>query len=381
MGMELTPRLNCVLTGDTQRELLHTFEKFPIQMGCTDEPPTQDRFADMQWWIYPQSGSIQLDPLLPLDVLYNLPHNEAFGGIWQEHHRAFGAFLAKHAGGSVLELGGANGLLAQNVLSQAPSMQWTLLEANPQLPSELAARVKVIRDFVRDETSLRGDWDTVVHSHFFEHCYSPRRFLEQVRDGLPTGGAHVFSMPNMGMLLQKGYSNCLNFEHTCFLHEEFVDWMLAQNGFEIVGKTYFRDHSIFYATTRGSEMSDGHCPNLYSANRTLFRDFVEQNVASVQKLNSQIETANDAPIYLFGAHVFSQFLIGFGLKTERLAGILDNGPSKIGKRLCGTSWRVESPAALRGLNKAYVILKAANYNEEIKSGIINHHNKNVVFWE
>jgi hypothetical protein len=379
--LDLISRQQCILTGDRERQLLHTFKNFPIQMGCTDAPTDQDRFADMSWWIYPQTGSIQLDPLLPLEVLYNLPHNEAFGGIWQEHHRAFSEFVVRYCGASVLELGGANGLLAGNALANKPGLRWTLLEANPALPPELASRICVIRDFVREQTSLAGDWDTIVHSHFFEHSYFPQGFLQQVNRGLAVGGAHVFSMPNMAALLERGYSNCLNFEHTCFLEEGFVDWMLETNGFEIVEKVYFRDHSIFFSTKRKSLATHAKCPNHYEQNKKLFIEFVTNNQNTVRQINERISRTNDGPIYLFGAHVFSQFLIGFGLDTDRIAGVLDNGPTKIGKRLSGTPWQVESPAVLQGLDKAYVILKAANYNEEIKLGIVEQHNPNVVFWE
>ena len=41
----------------------------------------------------------------------------------------------------------------------------------------------------------------------------------------------------------------------------------------------------------------------------------------------------ESPIYLFGAHVFSQFLIQMGLNTTKIVNILDNDKNKQGKRL------------------------------------------------
>ena len=46
--------------------------------------------------------------------------------------------------------------------------------------------------------------------------------------------------------------------------------------------------------------------------------------------------AFDGPVYLFGAHVFSQFLIGCGFPGRARRGVLDNDPAKQGLRLYGT---------------------------------------------
>ena len=86
-------------------------------------------------------------------------------------------------------------------------------------------------------------------------------------------------------------------------------------------------------------------------------------------------------VYLFGAHVFSQYLIGFGLDERGIECIIDNDSKKQGKRLSGTSLIVRSPKVLEGLNNVAVILRAGVYNNEIKEDIMNNINPNVVFWE
>ena len=87
------------------------------------------------------------------------------------------------------------------------------------------------------------------------------------------------------------------------------------------------------------------------------------------------------PVYLFGAHVFSQYLIEFGLETGKISGLLDNDPNKHGKRLYGTSLFVQSPNILREVLEPLIILKAGVYNTEIKEAILNEINDSSTFIE
>ena len=55
----------------------------------------------------------------------------------------------------------------------------------------------------------------------------------------------------MRVMLERQYTNCLNFEHTIYLAENYIDTLLTYHGFEIVEKKNFLDdHSIFYAAIK-----------------------------------------------------------------------------------------------------------------------------------
>ncbi|ECO1996221.1 SAM-dependent methyltransferase, partial [Campylobacter coli] len=82
-------------------------------------------------------------------------------------------------------------------------------------------------------------------------------------------------------------------------------------------------------------------------------------------------------VYLFGAHLFGQYLIFQGLNTEKIINILDNNPSKQEKRLYGTKFIVKSPKILKDQNDSLVILNAGVYNDEIEKDILENINKNI----
>ena len=81
---------------------------------------------------------------------------------------------------------------------------------------------------------------------------------------------------------------------------------------------------------------------------------------------------------MFGAHVFSQYLISFGLRSKKILYILDNDKKKQNKRLYGTNLTVKSPKILSKYKNPLVILKVGVYFNEIKNDItknINHKTK------
>ena len=99
--------------------------------------------------------------------------------------------------------------------------------------------------------STAAPFDVVVHSHVFEHIYEPDRFMSHLAGFMPEGKSLVFSLPNMQAMMERKYTNCINFEHTVLLTEPYVEHLLAKHGFRLQKKSYFMDdHSIFYAAVR-----------------------------------------------------------------------------------------------------------------------------------
>ena len=376
--MKLIERTYDVVTGSTDLEDLHSLPNFPVFMGSVTHDQIDDVVSDMSWSISRESGLIQLKKLLPLDVLYQTQTTtSAVGQIWMAHHKAFAEFIAKYQPNSVLELGGAHGILAKEFQGIA-NIPWTILEPNPS-PIE-GCNAKFIKGFFDDKFTFNDSVDTIVHSHVFEHIYEPNQFMTHLAQFIPVGGMMIFSIPNLLNWLIKKYTNCINFEHSIFLTEPYVDYLLAKHGFRIVKKINYSDgHSIFYATIRDQSVEsiklDGQ---QFELNKKIYMDFVDYHLKMVDDLNQKLKKISD-PIYLFGAHVFAQYLIAFGLDVSKVICLLDNDKGKQGKRLYGTNLTVESPEILEEIKTPVVILKAGVYNDEIKSNIINKINSNTKF--
>ena len=336
-----------VITGMEDLELLYTFRNFPVFMGCSTTPASNDLMADMNFWISPSSGMIQLNPLLPLDVLYPEAHGAGcIGNLWAMHHQALAKFIEKFDPSSVLEIGGAHGILATNY-QNIKSISWTILEPNPTPIDKCKAQI--IKGFFDKDFKFLGDVDVIVHSHVLEHIYNPDLFVGYCSKFLKIGKKLIFSVPNMRVMLERKYTNCLNFEHTYYLSEDYIEILAAKYGFMVLEKKYFLDdHSIFYAMERCEAVNlIKPLTNLYEINKKLYLDYIELHVKLVVDINRQLAAAGGRDIFLFGAHVQAQYLIGFGLDIQKVNAILDNDSTKHGKRLFGTTKQVACPSVLR----------------------------------
>ena len=378
--MNFINRNHCVISNSQDLEFLYCFKEFPIFMGCVSHSQEDDILADMQWWISRFTGSIQLNPLIPLDVLYWQSHGAgSVGGLWLRHHGELAEFIFSYSPRSVLEIGGGHGILAHSYLKLLSEARWTIVEPNPTVKSH--PHIRIIKGLITDDFSSDNQFDAIVHSHVLEHVYEPNDFIALMARIQRIGGKHIFSVPNLSVMLERKYTNCINFEHTVFLTEPFIDYLLRRHGFDIIEKRYFLDdHSIFYATYYDKTPCQRPIPQEYEHNRKCYEDYILYHEQMIQELNMRI-SIHEGDIYVFGAHVFTQYLIAFGLDTTRIVGILDNDPVKQGKRLYGTNLDVKSPRVLTYATNPAVILRAGVYNNEIKDDIINNINPNVSFLE
>lgn len=372
-------RPRSVITDKNNLEPLCCFKDFPVFMGCVLSSASEDVVADMDWAICPESGILQLRKLAPLEVLYLNQHNDGTGKIWQDLYQEFALFVRQHCiGKSILEIGGAHDCIARNFMENGGTARWTIVEPNPENINN--KKITVIKKWFDKDFSNEYSVDTIIHSHVLEHTFNPQEFIQQISKFLKSGERHIFAFPNMLPMLERKFTNCLNFEHTIFLTEYFVEYFLVKFGFKIIEKKYFGDpHSIFYATEKiGTTPTIPHLANKYVENKKLFLNFVVYHQQMVEGLNREIRKAT-VPVYLFGAHIFSQYLINFGLEADKIEAVLDNSLLKRGKRLYGTSLSVESPKVLAGRGKVIVILKAGIYNNEIKKDILESINPDVIF--
>ena len=316
--MELIKRDHCVISGAKDLELLYSFKNFPVFMGCVEHPSEEDVLTNMDWWISRSTGSLQLNPLIPLEILYKDSHGSGtIGGLWDRHHKEFANFINDFSIASALEIGAGHGELVKNYLTLSPNANWTIVEPNPKIES--SSQVTLIEGLFTSDFEIDSSINAVVHSHVLEHIYEPLEFMQDIANALDVGAWQIFSIPNLEEMLKRKYTNCINFEHTTFLTESFVEYLLEKFGFEVKCKKYFLDdHSIFYAAKKVSnDFVDVESPAEYEKNKQIYNEYLAFHEGLVNELNSKI-VEYSGNVFLFGGHVFAQYLLGFGLNTDAI---------------------------------------------------------------
>ena len=118
--------------------------------------------------------------------------------------------------------------------------------------------------------------------------------------------------------------------------------------------------------------------NKYYEYRKKYLEFIDYYKKFTEKINLKLQDFN-GEVYLFGAHIFSQYLISFGINQRKIKGILDNSQFKIGKRLYGTKFEVFHPNEIKNKKNIAVILKVASYKKEIQDQLSQINSSTVFF--
>lgn len=348
-------------------------KNFPIKMGVTDSKIENDLYANMTFYIDKNTGMIQLGELIPQDLLYSDAHYNNVASSWMEHHRAFADFVSKYHPQKVFEIGGGTGLLSY-CYEKCEEAEWTILESAPN-PVK-GCKAKFIQGLFDEKYKIQGNYDAVIHSHTMEHFYKPLQVIKNIANSMPTGSFMFFSVPNMEEIFSRRYTNVMNFEHWYYCSEPYISNILNLAGYEVLERKLFKEeHSVFYAARLTNLVRQiANYDGLYEKNKKLLFDWKKYHQDLVNQINESLKKYENHKIYLFGAHVYAQFLIAFGLDTENIECVLDNDSSKQGHRLYGTNYQVFSTDILLKEKEPVIILHAGTHNGEIKEGIVKKNN-------
>lgn len=371
-------RETCVVCGSGRFYPVYTFNNFPVYMGISDHTDIkQDIMSNMSWVICKHCGCIQLKNLLDINIVYHKGHNSAYGKTWEKHHRDFANFINKYCGNNLLEIGGGNLKLAELLTSMNNNIKFTVFDTNCVKTKN--NNIITIEEFF-DYTNYKIDYeiDTIIHSHVLEHFYNPIDYMKTFSKMLKEGQRMIMSVPLLYNMVEHKFTNSLNFEHTYMLDETSLYYMINRAGFKVVTLKPFNSYNVFVVCEKNSE-SARHLTlyNNYDRNLDTFNDFIKFHKNFVNKINNM----PGKDFYVFGGHIFTQYLFAFGLNPYKFKCVLDNDPKKIDKRLYGTDLFVRSPKILTEIDKPVVVLRAAQFSKEIKKDIIENINNKTIFIE
>lgn len=349
---------------------LYVIDDMPIKLCCVDS--IEGQCSPMSFSRCCVCNTIQLDRLIPLNLLYSSSHNTvSVGKTWDNYFRLFCDKVGEIVEGAVvLEIGDPSGRVA---CALSNYNVWYIVEPNKNEAIEWKENIHFIEDFFDENFSLGFSVDRIVHSHVFEHMYSPNVFLKKCWNVLKEGGEMFFGIPNMEHIAQEGLAPCLGifFEHTIFMNKENIEYLLKRNGFEVLSIYDYENHSILFhvkkvmpafgGTVEGGILNDNWC----NIDVVSINDYTQVFMTSIDKWKGMIRSVDDChELYIFGASYNSQYLLALGLAEKKIMGILDNCKEKQGKYLYGYPLKVFSPSVISG-KVCGVIVKNGYYSNEI----------------
>jgi hypothetical protein len=201
--------------------------------------------------------------------LYSSSHNTvSVGKLWERYFELFIKTIEKLViGKNILEIGDPSGRIANNCHGFS---NWYIIEPNKNKNIVFKENIHFISNFFDEKFTIDRKIEIIVHSHLFEHMYSPNSFLKKCNEILTDNGEMIFGIPNMEHICLNELSPGIGifFEHTIFLNKENVSCMLKKNGFRIIEIIDYENHSIIYRVKKDCfidcAISNNICINDYS---------------------------------------------------------------------------------------------------------------------
>lgn len=363
-----TRRYNCIFDNSKLKKI-YTFKKFPIFIGTTDQKSSTDKFVDMDI-ACSKKNLIQLSNLINPNLLYSKYHSEGIGKTWEEHNKKFLVFLKKYSGSNILEIGSGPLKPYHNLIKKTKFKKWISIEPSSSVKSNKVknSKIKIIKGYIENIPIRKlKECDTLIHSHVIEHLFDPQKTLKKISkiDNLKK---IIFSVPDLEFYIKKKHSNSLNFEHTYFINTKLIKYLLNTIGFKIIQSQKFKNHSIFYYAIKNKKRKLPS-PN-FKNSKINYLSMIKHYKNKVKKINKILDK-HDGKVFIFGAHIFSQFLINFGLNISKINFVLDNSNLKQNQRLYGYDISVKKPSYIKKMINPLVIADVGLYKKEINSQLKN----------
>lgn len=321
-----------------------------------------------------ECGEVQIKELLNLELLYHDNHNIGIvGKTWEKHYDKLANFLNDEIKGKViLEISDPSAKIAKRCNGYE---KWVIIEPNPEAIE--IDKVIFINKFFDDTFNDIEKVDVIIHSHLLEHIHNPFEFLNKCWDLLADDGLMFISVPNMEYLIDNFYApnNILHFEHTYFLSSTILNYLATRTGFEILTIKSYENHSMFYKLKK-KPIKEISTISTKQGDKFI-KSFIKHS-GEIQLLNEKINfhRNNGFKVFLFGAHVTSQYYINNGLEAK-IDAILDNSITKQGYKLYGSDLIVKAPNVVSDEKCVVICSHSGVYEKEISEQLLKL-NENVI---
>jgi hypothetical protein len=362
-----TDKIKCCICASKKLDVFLQYN-MPVFMGTVEKiHSVQTKTMNIEQCR--QCKNIQVKNNIDPKILYQSNHNNGMvGALWKEHYIAFSKFIKNDViEKDIFEISDPS---AKIVKLLGGYSSWTIIEPNPESNINIP-NVFFIKDFLTDSFKVNKKYDILVHSHYMEHVTDLCSFLTKCKNLLKLGGLMCFSIPNFdkNLNLNNLPNNILHFEHSIYLNKNIIKHLLLKYGFKILQTYEYKNHSLFFKCQKTNKILSSKL-KIFDIKNILLKNH-SYHLSNINRIN---DIATGMPIYLFGAHINSQFYVYNGL--SKIEGIIDNSPYKQDKYLYGTNYKVFSPNKLKNTKHIGVICShIGSYYNEIVSGLLKINNK------
>jgi hypothetical protein len=216
-------------------------------------------------------------------------------------------------------------------------------------------------------------------SDVFEHFYNPIDILNKIQKSENIKYIYL-NHPDFDYSIKNNILVNLNCEHTFLIEHQFLFTFFENFGFTLNKRYNFENHSLFLEFERTTEIIIQKPLVNYSLNSDT-KLFFSQIHTIVNNINTFIDNNPNKKIFIWPTSVHSVTLFTNGLKYEKLEGILDNSPNKIGKYLYGYNLLCSSFSELLNSDRNDYFIIISGAGSYIKELNIQNQDSKILFLE
>ena len=276
-------------------------------------------------------GGYQTAYLGDLELIYSNNHIDNFGTLKSRMHDFFGDFICKNKKIiNSVEIGACHDYLSRFILSKSPKNNVHIID--PYFTGNTTGLT--LQSTYLENTDLEKlPVNTLIMSSIFEHFYNPLQILKKFQNAANIQYIYL-NHPDMEYAIKNDIYINLTTEHTFYLEKDFLVALFEQHNFTLTNQDSFEHHTLCLEFTRS------HAPRKLTniSNKTSFKDVKNYYMRIDQKIknmNTFMEENPQFDFYVWPASMHLTPLFTQGLHTQKLKGLLDNSPNKIGKYFYG----------------------------------------------
>jgi hypothetical protein len=359
-----TIRSKCIFCDSTDlTELLENDFKSTLSLGLSDKPDMSQCFMPYNIQVCTKCNSAQIKYTGNLDIIYKTNHADDYGQVKSEKHTQFRDFIIENSDiTGIIEVGSCNGALAKNI-KQKRNVEYTIIE--PSFTGD-RTNLTILPEYLENvDLNQIPKSNSIVMSDVFEHFYNPKEILNKLSHSLSVKYIYL-NHPDFDYAIKNNIYYILNSEHTFLIEHQFLIALFEKCGFTLNRRFNFNNFSLFLEFKRSDVIIDRPLINVNT--RIDVQHFFNTLKSYVKKCNTYMETHTQNTYYIWPTAVYSITLLTLGLNYNKLTGILDNSPNKIGKYLHGYNLFCTSFNELLKTNENNVcifIACAGNYIKEL----------------
>jgi hypothetical protein len=322
-------RKNCIFCKHDDFELLFETNNFksPLSLGLSKNTNEKSYFMPYDVQVCKNCNSVQNKYIGNLSIVYDVNHIDDYGTTKSKKHNMFSEFIIQNKNiNGIVEVGSCNGVLANIILNSITS-EYYIIE--PSFTGK-KQNINIIPHFFENVDLNNINSNTVIMSDVFEHFYNPIDILNKIQKSESIKYIYL-NHPDFDYSIKHNILINLNCEHTFLIEHQFLFTLFEKFGFKLNKRYDFENFSLFLEFERIQNDTIVKNPLL---NYNLYNDtklFFNQINTIINNINIFIDQHPNKKYFIWPMSIHSITLLTNGLKYEKLEGILDNSPNKIGK--------------------------------------------------